>query len=168
MTSVSAKRDDATLVSMSATPYRKPGEPAPIAKEHRRWFTKSNDVEKGPFEASAVRRSLRDGYIKPATLVRAEDEREWRELSSIPELTGRAVVRSPRIHRVEEALPVQPVPLGSFWGGFAATIFFGLLALVIVLVSTKAPDTRRGAIRGYLTRIGLTIAFVVITLATSR
>jgi hypothetical protein len=153
---------------MTTTPYRKPGEPAPIAKEHRRWFTKSNDVEKGPFETSAVRRSLRDGYIKKTTLVRAEDEREWRPLSSVPELGGPPVVRIPRAKLVEEDPPLHPVPLGTFWGGFAATLFFGLLALIIVLVSTKAPDTRRGAVRGYLTRIGLSIAFVVISLAVSR
>jgi hypothetical protein len=154
------------------TPYRKPGEPAPIAKDLRRWFTKSNDVEKGPFEALAVRRSLREGYIKSKTLVRAEDEREWRELSSVPELSGRAplpVARAPRVEDAPEWVqPAQPVPIGSFWGGFAATLFFGLLALVIVLVSTKATETRRGAIRGFLTRIALSIVFVVITLATSR
>ena len=153
---------------MSATPYRKPGEPAPVPKEHRRWFTKSNDVEKGPFEASAVRRSLREGYIKKTTLVRAEDEREWRELSSVPELGAQPVVNIPRMKPASDDGPAQPIPLGSFWGGFAATIFFGLLALVIVLVSTKATETRRGAIRGYLARIALSIAFVVITLAVSR
>ena len=104
-------------------PYRKPGEPAPVPKELRRWFTKSGDVEKGPFEASAVRRSLKEGYIKPTTLVRAEDEREWRELSSVPELSGRVVLPRPTFAS-EPSPPVAAVVAsnGSFWGGFAATV----------------------------------------------
>lgn len=150
---------------MSGTPYRKPGEPAPVPRHLRRWYTKAGDVEKGPYDAFAIHGSVKDGYLKSATLVRAEDELEWRPLSSVRELVSPGVRRPtgellPRFGR-EEREPPQ-APRGNYWAGFAVSLVAGLLGLVIILVASKESETRRGALPGFLVRIGLTVVLVAL------
>lgn len=56
-----------------------------------RWFAKRADseVEKGPYEAQAIRDAVRAGSISPDSLVRREDSFEWLPVRLQPELAGR-------------------------------------------------------------------------------
>ncbi len=150
---------------MSGTPYRKPGEPARVPKDLRRWYTKPGDVEKGPYDALAIHRSLKEGYVKPTTLVRAEDELEWRPLSSVRELVSPGVLRptgAVLARAAHERSEPPPPPRGNYWAGFAVSLVAGLIGLVIILVASKETETRRGALPGFLTRIGLTVVLVAL------
>ncbi len=140
-------------------PYRKPGERTPIAPELRRWFTKSGDVEKGPFERTAILRSLKEGYIKRTTLVRAEDQSEWLPLSQVKELTGPA----PRPNAPRPApTHVAALEPGNYWLGFVVSICAGLIGLIVIYATSREIETRRGALNGFFVRIGLTVALVVV------
>jgi hypothetical protein len=63
--------------------YREQGERPPIPQENRRWYTKTGDPEKGPFEEDALVRSFKEGKIGRATQVRAEDEVEWKPIRKV-------------------------------------------------------------------------------------
>lgn len=147
-------------------PYRKPGEPAPIPRELRRWFTKSNASEKGPFEASAILLSLKEGYLKTTTLVRAEDETEWRPLGGVYEL---AVERAscPRSPSAPRGPAPRLAPSGSYAGGFLLGIFLGLLGMIIAYVR-REPEARRGARNGFLARLVFVLFVVLLTSIFSR
>ncbi len=128
-------------------PYRKQAERPQIPKELRRWYTKAGEIAKGPFDAAAIARSYRDGYLKGTTLVRAEDEAEWRPLSKIKELTIQAASPPPPSLRGGPPLSSATSEVrtgGTFWGGFAAGVLAGLLAVIIVYVTKTEPETRRG------------------------
>ena len=147
-------------------PYRKPGEPAPIPRELRRWFTKSDAGTKGPFEASALLLSLKEGYLKATTLVRAEDEVEWRPLGGVYELA----VERPARPRSSSALPepaTRLAPMGSYAGGFLLGIFLGLLGLIIAFIR-REPETRRGARNGFFARLIFVLLVVLLTSIFSR
>lgn len=120
-------------------PYRKPGEPAAVPRETRRWFTKSGDVVKGPFELVALRRSLKEGYIKRTTLVRPEDETEWRPISEATDVV-RGVAPRPKSAPVALA-PVAPVDDGAkllIYGALSCGLaYVGLVFGIIGLVASR-------------------------------
>lgn len=68
----------------------------PAAPAPRRWFVRAGDDEKGPFDRETLERSLRDGYLKPATLVRAENEQVWRPASEVIRVGALPVSRKPK------------------------------------------------------------------------
>ncbi len=128
-------------------PYRKPGERAPIPPHLRLWLTKSGDVVKGPFDVEAIRQSFKDGYIKSSTLVRAEDEAEWRPLSEVKEITLGVAAAPPK---EEEAPGSSSTPLreASVWklvaygaGGAAALAALVLLVTPMVAWVRSSPAT---------------------------
>jgi tetrahydromethanopterin S-methyltransferase subunit F len=54
-------------------------------------------------------------------------------------------------------------PPGNYWAGFAIGFLFALIGLVIVYLVAK-PETKRGSLHGFGTRIGLTVAVVMLAL----
>jgi hypothetical protein len=155
-------------------PYRKQAERPPVPKELRRWYTKAGEVHKGPFDATSIRRSYKEGYLRSTSLVRAEDEAEWRPLQTVKELTVGALPLPPG----RPAPIVAPTPEvygtaavgegGTFWGGFAAGVLAGLLAVIVVYVTKTEPETRRGAVRGFLARFVFSVLVVALTVATDH
>lgn len=51
---------------------------------------------------------------------------------------------------------------GSYGLGFAVAFFFSLLGLIIVLIAGKS-GTKRGALHGFLARLGLGVVLLMIT-----
>jgi hypothetical protein len=133
-------------------PYRQQAEPSPIPKELRRWYTKQNDVEKGPFDRRAIARSLRDGRLRPTTLVRGEFEIEWHPLESVAEL--RPKTDPNRFRRDFDPSRDLQHATGTFGGGFAAGFFGGLIGYLIVRVVSKGQEeTLRGARLGFFVQV---------------
>jgi hypothetical protein len=146
-------------------PYRKPGERAAVPANERRWFTKTGDVEKGPFDEKVLIRSVRNGLLNPKTLVRPEDVPEWQPLSTIERLakqTAPALVR----HSDPQSADAGE-PRGSFGAGLAAGLFGGVIGLALVSLIAKGTDTKRGARLGFLVQVGIGILLRLIAL-TSR
>lgn len=57
-----------------------------------KWFVKSGEREKGPYELAALEQSLNDGALQASALVRAESSGEWVALHTVvaPKLRARA------------------------------------------------------------------------------
>jgi hypothetical protein len=148
--------------------YRNPGERAAVPREHRRWFTKMSSGEKGPFDAQALRESLKAGYIKRGTLVRAEDETDWQPLGDVQDIV-RGVAPSPSgIAKPGFAVSDPLTPDGTnvlIYGALACTItFFGLLFGIAGIVAARAQNppgkyTRAGYI---LSIVGVVIQLLVV------
>jgi hypothetical protein len=80
---------------MPDAPYREPGEREKVPDSERRWFTRHGDSVGGPFDPAAILRSVEAGLLRSESLVRAEDDTEWRALGSVDAL--RPVHADPRI-----------------------------------------------------------------------
>lgn len=135
-------------------PYRAKGERAPIPEGLRRWYTKSGDLEKGPFEEEALIASFKNGKLKNSTLVRAEDNAEWRRIADVKELapkTAPIAFRSDFDERRDGSVEV----MGSFGAGFAAGLFGGIIGMLLVLAMAKGPATKQGARMGFVAQIGI-------------
>ena len=65
--------------------YREPGN-RPGSVPARRWYVKHGDVEKGPFSAKTIARSVKGGTLHRASLVRVAGDSDWRPLGSVPAL----------------------------------------------------------------------------------
>lgn len=57
--------------------------------------------------------------------------------------------------------PVEPE--GNYWAGFAIGFFFALLGLIIVYVVAK-PETKRGSLHGFGTRLGVVVLLTIVSL----
>jgi hypothetical protein len=138
----------------SPPPYREPGARPKLPDGDRRWFTRKDDVEQGPFTAEVLSRSLRSGLLKRTSLVRAEDETEWRPVSSVAILMAaespvRGAGWTPDPRDGTETGP------GSFGAGFAAGFFGGIIGFILVRWLAKGEDTKKGA------AVGLGVGLVV-------
>jgi hypothetical protein len=147
--------DEATV------PYREPGQRPKLSEAERRWFTRQGDVEKGPYAADVLARSVKSGVLKRTSLVRAEDETEWRAVHTVDVLM--AEVKAPRgagwTHDSRDA--VAPEDVGSFGLGFAAGLFGGIIGLILVRLIAKGRETKNGVIAGFVTGAVLGILFRV-------
>jgi GYF domain 2 len=133
-------------------PYREKGERPPIPPGLRRWFTKSGDLEKGPFDEKALLASLKNGLIKSTTLVRGEGDVQWQRIGDVKELapkTAPIAFRSDFDPRRNGAVENE----GSFGAGFAAGFFGGILGMILVLAMAKGPATKQGARIGFVVQI---------------
>lgn len=167
---------------MTKTPYRKLAEPSPVRRELRRWYTKSGEVEKGPFEASALRRSLKDGHLRATTLVRGEDQTEWRPVTDVTDIT-RGVPPSARASPRPAASPQPFAPADEstktlIYGALACGLtyvglVFGIMGLLLArkqLRSGAGKYTRAGYILS-IVGIGIQLAlivFAVVVIAMSQ
>lgn len=61
---------------------------------------------------------------------------------------------------------VKPAKPGTFWGGFAAGFVAGLLGVIVCYVS-REPETKRGSLAGFATRIVLISVWFVSSIALS-
>jgi hypothetical protein len=101
----------------------------------RRWFTKARGLEKGPFEPDALRRSLRAGTVKRTTLVRAEDEQDWRPLHAVREiLQAQLPPEPPRTAPPPPAEDTKLVVLGILACGLT---YVGLPLAIVGIVLTR-------------------------------
>ena len=144
------------------TVYRAPGERPRLPDSDRRWFTRQGDVEKGPYEADILARSVKSGVLKRTALVRAEDEAEWRPVHAVDVLM--AAVKAPRgagwtTDSRDGAVPEQP---GSFGWGFVAGFFGGIIGLVLVRVLAKTQETKTGATAGFMVGLGMGVLYRVV------
>jgi hypothetical protein len=67
-------------------PYREPDERDRVPDSQRRWFIKQGELQQGPFAAAAISRSVKAGVLRRNSLVRAEDDTEWRPLGTVDAL----------------------------------------------------------------------------------
>ena len=166
---------------MSKTPYRKPGERPSVPRELRRWYTKSGDVEKGPYEAAAIRTSLKEGHLRPTTLVRAEDETEWRPASEVTDITRGAAPRAKP--PAPPVAPIVPADDGSsktlVYGALACGLtyvglVFGILGIRLArrqLRDGPGKHTRTGymlSVVGVCIQLALLVAAVVVIVLTNK
>jgi hypothetical protein len=77
--------------------YREPAN-RPGSVPARRWYVKHGDVEKGPFTAKMVARSVKGGTLHRASLVRVAGDSDWRPLGSVPALISTVHKRAPGAH----------------------------------------------------------------------
>lgn len=112
---------------MSETPYRKQGERPSVPPELRRFYTKSSDVEKGPYEPAAIRRAIKEGHLRATTLVRAEDDTEWFPASEVTDIM-RGV--RPRARRSTPA-PTTDAPVAD---DSTKTLVYGALACTLTCI----------------------------------
>ena len=135
-------------------PYREKGERPPIPPGLRRWFTKTGDLEKGPFEEEALIASLKNGKIKSTTLVRAEDDAEWQRIGDVKALAPKTAPIAFR-NDFDPQRDGSVEPPGSFGAGFAAGFFGGILGMILVLAMAKGAATKQGARLGFVCQIGV-------------
>jgi hypothetical protein len=129
------------------TPYRDKGERRPLAEDERRWLTKQGDVEKGPFDRDTLVRAVKAGRLRPTTLVRAEDETDWRPFASIESLNRGA---TPAVMaEYDERAALMPSAQGHFGLGLVIGFFGGCLGAIIVQVTSTGPQTKKGAWAGF-------------------
>ena len=150
---------------MTATnAYREKGERPAIPEEQRRWYTKQGDVEKGPYEMRVIVASVESGRLRPTTLVRPEDEPDWRPLSELPE-PPKPAKRKGAFSSVDDERRVFVDDSGSFGKGFLAGLVGGIIGLLIVRSVARGSETKRGALFGFCTQAGIGILVRVIAAA---
>jgi len=79
-----------------------------------------------------------------------------------PVLPASAELMSSEQFDAATAFVQDPPKQAKFWGGFAGALVFGLLGLIVVCVATKG-EPRRGALWGYATRWGFTLATMILS-----
>jgi hypothetical protein len=141
-------------------PYRAQGARPKLTDAERRWFTKQGDAVKGPYPAESLARSLKGGVLKPSSLVRAEDEVEWRPLRTVDAVMD--AVRGPKgpgwTPDPRVGAETQERFAGNLQRGFAAGFVGGLLGLILVLLLARGHETKRGAVFGF----GLQLVFGIL------
>lgn len=148
--------------------YREPGKRKKIPKKLRSWFIQNPDgTEKGPFEYDSLISSGKADRLKPATLVRPEDEQEWRPLKTL--LDKEAAKDSKKAGHVTEgrsrsgdANYEEP---GNFGAGLIAGLCCGILGFLVVQVAAKGTETKRGARWGFMIQLALGLAVRVFAAA---
>ncbi|MGD0526482.1 MAG: DUF4339 domain-containing protein [Polyangiaceae bacterium] len=147
-----------------AAPYREPGARAPLSDAERRWFTRKGDVEKGPYALDVLTRSIKSGVLKRTSLVRAEDETQWRPVHEVPAIMA-AVNPKVAAGWTHDARPHDGGDGsgegggGSFGLGFASGFFGGIIGFVLVRGLATGDDTKKGAAYGL--GLGLIIGAVI-------
>lgn len=159
-------------------PYREPAERPPTPQADRRWLTRTpDDVVKGPYSTEAMQRSIQSGGLKPTTLVRLEDEADWRPVADVAELWSSGAL--PRPESAPYRQPQYPPPdnreafaamtAGSFGGGFCAGFFGGCIGLVIVLsMSSTGSETKRGAKIGFVVQMVVGVVVRIAIMASQH
>ena len=145
--------------------YREQGERPPVPASLRQWYTKSEDgAEKGPFELKALARAFRKGTIRPETLVRPEDESEWRRAADVKAIAKK---RRPKLGRADydPARDAAQVVYGSFGAGFAAGFFGGCIGWLLVQTLAHGEETKRGARIGFAAQCGVGLAMRLMVMA---
>ena len=132
--------------------YRDKAERPPLHPDCRRWFTKQGDAEKGPYDEEAIVRAVKTRLLRTTTLVRAEDETEWRPLAQVERLRDKlAPEKTARPFDPDRDLHQQTG--GSFGAGFAAGLFGGCIGLILVEALAKGPETKRGGRTGFVAQV---------------
>jgi hypothetical protein len=156
------------------SPYRAPAAQA-TPDVDRLWFTKVDDVVKGPFEAEMIVRSLKSGRLKLTAMARGEHEAAWTAIHDIPLLWrgGRPkpaafAKRAPengdgKIDPERRAAFLRESE-GRFGLGFCIGFFFGVIGVWIVHARSMGAKTRRGAWAG--AAVGFVIGGLLAAVAT--
>jgi GYF domain 2 len=144
--------------------YRAKAERPPIAAEERRWFTKRDDVIKGPFDEDALVRSVKAGRLLRSTLVRMEGEATWRSLKDVPELETQVSPISPPT--APDSRRMDAIPTGSYALGFAVGFFTGIIGYGIIHYSSRGTETKRGARTGFFVQLGVGLVLRLLILAS--
>jgi hypothetical protein len=137
--------------------YRDRGQRPLAGPDERRWYTKPGDTEKGPYDEETIVRSVQTNKLGRGALVRQEGEPEWRPIRDVRELMDR-VWPVQVISGFDERRALAMAPTGSFWRGFASSLFGGVFGYLLVLAPSSGSETRRGAGRGFLTSLVLFLA----------
>jgi hypothetical protein len=149
--------------------YREQGERPALDPSLRRWFTKQGDAEKGPYDEAALVRAVKRGMLSARTLVRAEDQTEWRPLADVEQLAKKTAPKP--LGRQNAAFDperdIHPDARGDFGLGLAAGLLGGCIGLVLVEALAKGNETKRGARFGFLAQlvIGVSLRVLASTLA---
>ncbi|WP_394827136.1 DUF4339 domain-containing protein [Pendulispora albinea] len=133
-------------------PYRETAERPKLAPEERRFFTKRDDVEKGPFERGALLRAIRAGKLHRATLVRAEDESEWRPLSYVKQIDAE-VAPAPKVEFDAARHLLHDEDSGSFGKGIVIGLLGGCGGWILAEIFAKGRETKRGARIGFVVQL---------------
>jgi hypothetical protein len=141
--------------------YRKPGKRKKVPRKLRSWFIQNADgTEKGPFEYESLISSGKAERIKPSTLVRPEDEKEWQPLSDLLAVEAKKAAKKSAADVESYYAPrVDEQELGSFGAGLCAGLFGGLIGFVLVTVIARGRETKRGARWGLILQFTLGIVF---------
>jgi len=141
---------------------------APPYHDEAGWFTKTPDgAVHGPYATEAMVRAVRSGELAPSTLVRLDEEGDWRRLVDVPELWGDGPDARPDASPYRRPAPApsdgrvafDSPQVGSFGGGFCAGFFGGCIGVVVVhAIATTGTETRRGAKVGFA--VGVAIGFL--------
>lgn len=142
---------DAKVITDLSGAYRQPAERPRLLDSERRWFTRTGDVHKGPYSSKVLARSIRSGVLRRTSLVRAEDETEWRPVYAVDAL--KPALRPPLTPWTPDRADPRYEARGSYGGGFATGLLGGMLGLLLVFALAKDPDTRLGA------SVGCAVAF---------
>jgi len=146
-------------------PYRKPVERPRPPSQAPRWYTKSGDVEKGPFEVDAIKRSLKEGYIRSTALVRREDQTEWHpitELSRFGATSAASAPLSPTTTPARSSSTSTPArDEGTkilIYGALACTLTY--IGLIFGVMGIAAARKQPRESRGKYARVGLILSVV--------
>jgi hypothetical protein len=131
-------------------PHRAPTSP----DAGRRWFMRKGGDEQGPYTTEMLLRSFHYGSIKRTTLIRAENETEWRPLSTSLDLiapsdtdtSGEESVR-PVLRTDQEVIEYREP--GSFGLGLAAGFFGGIIGFALIRWMARGEKTKAGAALGF-------------------
>jgi hypothetical protein len=147
-----------------AEPYREAATREKLPDAERRWFTRQGDEQKGPYTAEVLARSLHSGVLKRTSLVRAEDEPEWRPVHTFAALAaplkltdeGGVAPRGAAQWSQDPRDRHDPTTEGSYRLGFVAGFLGGIIGFVLVRVIAKGDQTKRGAALGFGVSLALT------------
>lgn len=143
--------------------YREPGKRKKIPKKLRNWFIQNADgTEKGPFEYDSLISSCKDDRLKPTTLVRPEDETEWRPLKTLLDKEAdKALKKASAAGHVTAGRSYSGdsdyEDPGNFGAGLLAGLCCGILGFLVVTVTAKGSETKRGARWGLIIQFALGI-----------
>jgi hypothetical protein len=79
-----------------------------------KWYVKRNNMQVGPFETAQLKQLAADGKIKPADLIRREDQTSWSNASDVKGLIAGSSVQptaSPALQATDEPNRNTPPPL---------------------------------------------------------
>ena len=143
--------------------YREPAARPLLLDAERRWFTKHGDVERGPYDADALMRSVKRGFLSPNSIVRAEDETVWRPLSRVAYLS-RSLPAAPS-GSVDFPSQLNAEPPGRLALGFCAGFFGGCIGALAIQVMATGKATNQGAWAGFFAQIAFSLFVKFVLLA---
>ena len=146
--------------------YREPAKRKKIPRRLRKWFVQNPDgTERGPFEYGALISSGRAERLKPSTLVRAEDETEWQPLSRLQEKEDARVAKQKSDLGFADdgaSSANEAEDPGNFGAGLVAGLCCGLIGFLVVSLTSKGRETKRGARWGLMIQFGIGILLRVV------